>query len=95
MSEIEKLKEENNMLKNKIKDLTTMEERYKDFMKMNELMIQRLNDDNDKLRQKNIELEKEISFKNTAIEKEKKEKNHKKDMENFDKFMVSFKRTNA
>lgn len=79
MSEIEKLQEENIQLKNRIKDLTVSEERYKDFIKMYESMISRLKEENETLIRKNKQMEKEI--------------NYKKDMSNYDKFMISFKQT--
>ena len=87
---MEKLLEENGYLKEKIKDLINMEERYKEFLKMDEMMIQRLKEENDTLRNKINELEKEISFKTNAIIKEH---NRKKDIDNYDRFMISFKNT--
>lgn len=82
---------ENTLLKQKIDYLIEMEERYKEFNKFNETMIQRLKEENEILRQKNIELEKELTFKSKAIEKDQK---RKKDKAIYDDLMISFRSTN-
>ncbi len=61
-----------------------IEERYKDFIKTQEMMIQNLKADNELLRQRNTELE-------NKLKKCEQELVRKKDRDIYDKFMISFR----
>ncbi len=74
-------------LEAKIEEFKKNEERYKEFIRMNETINQHLKEENEMLRQKigNLELK---------IKKYEKSAADKREISNFDKFMISFKKTN-
>jgi cell division protein FtsB len=71
-------------LEAKIVELKHVEERQREFIKMQETMIQNLRSDNDSLRQRNTDLE-------NALKKCEQELVRKKDRDNYDKYMISFR----
>jgi len=72
-------------LEAKIAEFKQNEERYKEFIRMHEMMIQHLKEENEMLRQRNKDLE------NNA-KKTEQEIARKRDRDNYDKFMISFKK---
>ncbi len=63
---------------------------YKELLVIQQTMIRNLKEENENLRQKNKELE--ISIKNCEKElKGEKELSRKKDRDNYDMYMISFK----
>jgi hypothetical protein len=71
----------------KIAELKENEERYKEFIRMHESMNKRLKEENEDLRKKNSELEASIRKLEEIMHE-----NRQREISNYDKFMISFKK---
>jgi chromosome segregation ATPase len=69
----------------KIAELKESEERYKEFIRMHETIIQHLKEENEMLRKRNADLEAKIKRTEKTIEE-------KREIANYDKFMISFRK---
>jgi hypothetical protein len=68
-----------------IEEYKRNEERYKEFIRMHETIIQHLKSDNEMHRQRVIDLEKKIQKFEKTVE-------DKREIANYDKFMISFRK---
>jgi hypothetical protein len=69
----------------KIVELKESEERYKEIIRMHETIIKHLKEENEMMRKKTADLEAKIS-------RNEKTAGEKREIANYDKFMISFRK---